>query len=179
MNDLKSISEIAAALGVTRQAVYKKIKSNPELSTRLQEFTVNRGKTTVYSLQGQELIKQTFENGGAVNGKPNVYSKPKTTDGKLIDSLQAQVELISKQLSVKDSQIASLQSQVSTLTETVKELTIALKAAQALHGMDKQQKAIDLKPAEPERRSSSELRPQKQPSKKRSFTERLRDFFKN
>ena len=44
MNDLKSISEIAAALGVTRQAVYKKIKSNPELSTRLQEFTVNRGK---------------------------------------------------------------------------------------------------------------------------------------
>ena len=50
MNDYKSITQIAAELGVTRQAVYKKIKSSNELSTSLQKFTVNQGKFTVYSL---------------------------------------------------------------------------------------------------------------------------------
>ena len=137
MNDYKSITQIAAELGVTRQAVYKKIKSNSELSTGLQEFTVNQGKFTVYSLQGQELIKQAFLNSDSVNCKPSTESKPKAVDNKLVDTLQKTVDTLTKQLEVKDKQI-------NTLTDTVKELTIALKAAQALHGMDKHQTAIEV-----------------------------------
>ena len=148
MNDYKSITQIAAELGVTRQAVYKKIKSNNKLSTGLQEFTVNQGKFTVYSLQGQELIKQAFLNSDSVNCKPSTESKPKAVDSKLVDTLQATIETLTKQLEVKDKQI-------NTLTDTVKELTIALKAAQALHGMDKQQTVIETKvKTEPPRKTS-------------------------
>lgn len=159
MNDYKSITQIAAELGVTRQAVYKKIKSNSELSTGLQEFTVNQGKFTVYSLQGQELIKQAFLNYDSVNCKPSTDSKPKAVDSKLVDTLQATIETLTKQLEVKDKQI-------NTLTETVKELTIALKAAQALHGMDKQQTVIETKvKAEPRPTGAATRQEPKQPQR--------------
>lgn len=171
MNDYKSITQIAAELGVTRQAVYKKIKSNSELSTSLQEFTVNQGKFTVYSLQGQELIKQAFSNSDNVNCKPSTDSKQKAVDSKLVDTLQATIETLTKQLEVKDNQI-------NTLTETVKELTIALKAAQALHGMDKQQNVIEtkVKQAEPRPTGAAQRQQPKQeqrPHKKRNLLDRL------
>ena len=172
MNDYKSITQIAAELGVTRQAVYKKIKSNSELSTSLQEFTVNQGKFTVYSLQGQWLIKQAFLSPESVNCKPSTDSKPKVVDSKLVDTLQKTVEALTKQLEVKDNQI-------NTLTETVKELTIALKAAQALHGMDKQQKTIEVKAApsrseQPRPKGTTISSAQDKPKKKLSFRDKLR-----
>lgn len=70
------------------------------------------------------------------------------------------------------------ESDRTELIEANKELTIALKAAQALHGMDKQQKTIETVQAvpEPERQQSSS-EPQ-EPPKKRTLRERVRDFFR-
>ena len=59
MNDLKSISQIAVNLGVSRQAVYSKLKS-AELARAVKPLTVKQGNTTLYTLQAQELIKQAF-----------------------------------------------------------------------------------------------------------------------
>ena len=170
MNELKTISQIAAELGVTRQAVYQRIKS-AELSTRLQPFTVKHNNTKVYTLQGQELIKQAFSSGVNVNCKQAVDSKRQSIDSKLIDSL-------TEQLQVKDKQIQQLTEQVSTLLQQIDKLTTALQAAQALHGMDKQQAVIEVRerPAASETsRTTSEQRPaqrhrstQQQPTKRDS-----------
>ena len=175
MNELKTISQIAAELGVTRQAVYQRIKG-AELSTRLQPFTVKQNNTKFYTLQGQELIKQAFLSGVNVNCKQAVDSKRQLIDSKLIDSL-------TEQLQVKDKQIQQLTEQVGNLIQQIDKLTTALQAAQALHGMDKQQAVIEVKErpaaANAESRPASEPRPaqrprsRQQPQQKLSFLDRL------
>ena len=163
MNELKTISQIAAELGVTRQAVYQRIKG-AELSTRLQPFTVKQNNTKVYTLQGQELIKQAFSSGVNVNCKQAVDSKRQSIDSKLIDSL-------TEQLQVKDKQIEKLTEQVSTLLQQIDKLTTALQAAQALHGMDKQQAVIEVRErpaaASETSRTTSEPRPAQRPRSER------------
>ena len=185
MNEYKSISQLAKEIGVTRQAIYKKIKSDNQLSTGLQQFTVNQNKLTVYSLQGQKLIKQAFLNNDTVNQSVNravnVDSKPVSTNSKLVDSLTAQIETLTKQLTVKDEQLAAAQAQINSLVDTIHELTIALKAAQALHGLDKQQKTIEVKQEKAEAKAQTQLHTQKQkpaPKQKRTLSDCIKAFFK-
>ena len=174
MNEYKSISEIAAELSVTRQAVYQKIKKDKELSTGLRKFTVNENNKTLYSLQGQELIKQAFNSATSVNSKQAVDSKRVSIDSKLIDTLQATIETLTNQLQVKDKQIEYLQERLA--------------AEQALHAGTIQKKAIEVK-AEPRptgaatrqepNKNGSELRPrQQQQPHKRSLRDRIKDFFR-
>lgn len=170
MNELKTISQIAAELGVTRQAVYQRIKGT-ELSTRLQLFTVKQNNTKFYTLQGQELIKQAFSSGVNANCKQAVDSKRQSIDSKLIDSL-------TEQLQVKDEQIQRLTEQVGNLIQQIDKLTTALQAAQALHGMDKQQAviAVNERPA-----ANVESRPRserQQPRKKQSMLDSLLKAFR-
>lgn len=177
MNELKTISQIATELGVTRQAVYQRIKG-AELSTRLQPFTVKQNNTKFYTLQGQELIKQAFSSGVNANCKQAVDSKRQSIDSKLIDSL-------TEQLQVKDKQIQQLTEQVGNLIQQIDKLTTALQAAQALHGMDKQQAVIEVDaPTEQEQQQSQPQTSEHEkelaedpPKKKLSFFQRL--FRKN
>lgn len=178
--DNKTIAQIAAELGVTRQAVYQRIKNNSELSTAISQFTVKRNNTTLYSLQAQQLIKQAFASGVNVSCKQAVDSKQKSIDSKLIDSLQATIATLTNQLESKDKQIEKLSSQNDTLLKQVDKLTTALQAEQALHGMDKQQpKVIEVKAAE-----QQAVKPQpvnrsapKQPPKKQTLIDMVRSFF--
>lgn len=126
--DLKTISQIAKELNVSRQTVYNRINNNPDLSSKLCQCTVKIQNRTFYTLQAVELIEQEFQK----SVKSNI-------DVKFTSNM---IDTLTQQLTVKDSQIAALQSEVAALTDTVKELTIALKAAQALHGMDKKQATI-------------------------------------
>lgn len=185
MDDFKSISQLAKEIGVTRQAIYKKIKTDNQLSTGLQQFTVNQGKLTVYSLQGQKLIKQAFLNSTTVNQPVNravnVDSKPVSTNSKLVDSLTAQIETLTKQLTVKDNQLSAAQAQINNLIDTIHELTIALKAAQALHGIDKQQKVIEIKQEKAEAKPHTTLhtqKPKQEPNRQRKLSDRIKAFFK-
>ena len=161
MNESKlmTISQIAKALNVSRQTVYNRINSNPELSSKLCQCTVKIQKRTFYTLEAAELIKKEFEK--------NVKS---SVDVKFTSNM---IDTLTQQLTVKDSQIAALQNQIDKLTQTVQDLTIALKAAQALHGMDKQTKVIEITEPEPPKAASatsrtvrprSERAPQQSPS---------------
>lgn len=179
--DNKTIAQIAAELGVTRQAVYQRIKNNSELSTAISQFTVKKNNTTLYNLQAQQIIKQAFESGVNVNCKQAVDSKQKSIDSKLIDSLQATIATLTNQLESKDKQIEKLSAQNDTLLKQVDKLTTALQAEQALHGMDKQQpKVIEVKAAE-----QPTVKPQtvkrsapKPPPKKQTFMDAVRSFWK-
>lgn len=126
MNDLKSISQIAKDLGVSRQAVYQKIKNNSELSSNLSKFTVKKNNTTLYTLQAQKMVSLAFSNAVNTNCKRIIDSKQMSIDNRLIDRL-------TDQLQVKDKQIEELTAALKSSQEQQSLLTQALTAAQALH----------------------------------------------
>ena len=133
MSDNKSVSEIAQELGVTRQAVYQRVK---KLSSSLQPFTVKLDNKTLYTLQGQKLIKQAFSSSESVKQTVNVDSKQvSSVDSKLIDTLTAQLE-------AKDRQIETLSKQLEVKDKQIDNLLESLKAAQLLHAAEKQQPKV-------------------------------------
>ena len=210
MNDeLKSIAQLARELGVTRQAIYQKLKGE-ELAKAVQPYTVKQGNACKYTLQAQELIKQAFNNiatedfkveltefkvkfkemsseltsckeqlesalQDAENKNHELQAKEQTlnelTSCKVklesqvsyLMSEKNELEIIKVRVEEKENVISELKTQVDNLKadkdklnerldkaeqdraeliEANRELTIALKAAQALHGMDKKQAAI-------------------------------------
>ena len=82
---------------------------------------------------------------------------------------------------MKDEQLSAAQAQINSLVDTIHELTIALKAAQALHGLDKQQKTIEVKQEKAEAKPQTQLHTQKPkpaPKQKRTLSDRIKAFFK-
>lgn len=198
-DELKTIAQIAAELGVSRQAVYKKLKNNPELTTSLQPYVTTKGKLTVYSLQGQELIKQSFQNSDVNRTDNQCVNQSVNHDNQVLASLQDANNLLKSQLDVlkadnnslrdkiadRDKTIERLEQDKAKLNErldkadtNISNLTTALTAAQALHGMDKQQAVIEVK-ADGERSEPSSTTTQDQtptpeePQRKLSFFARL------
>jgi predicted transcriptional regulator len=104
---MKTIKQIADELGVSKQAVYDKIKKEP-LSSALKNLTVKLDNTLHVKLDGVKLIKSTF------NKEPlsSVSSETsKALDSALhlvIDNLQKQIDTLTKQLETKDQQISDL-----------------------------------------------------------------------
>ena len=68
----KTIRQIANEIGVTRQAVYQKIKSNKSAVKRLQLYTFTVGSTKYYTSDGEKLIKSLFSDKQAVNKGVNL-----------------------------------------------------------------------------------------------------------
>ena len=58
--DLKTIKEIADEIGVSKQAVWQKIKE--ESSIDLRQFTSKKGNTVYVDVDGQKVIKNAFFN---------------------------------------------------------------------------------------------------------------------
>ena len=93
---------------------------------------------------------------------------------KNLSECQTQIEDLKADKAKLNERLDKAESDRSELIESNKELTIALKAAQALHGMDKQQRVIETEQAAPEpERQQSSSDPQEQPEQKRSFFKRL------
>ena len=101
-----------------------------------------------------------------------------------LDVLKAETKALREQIADRDKTIdflkadkIFLQQQIKEHTEQITNLTTALTAAQALHGMDKQQAAIEVKQvndSEPAEQETQNQAPQKQ-----SFFQRLFKRSKN
>ena len=101
-----------------------------------------------------------------------------------LDVLKAETKALREQIADRDKTIDSLkadkiflQQQIKEHTEQITNLTTALTAAQALHGMDKQQAAIEIK-TQPKEPASTPEPEQKElaedpPPQKLSFFQRL------
>ena len=115
---MKTIRQIADEIGVSKQAVFKKIKREP-LSTSLQGLTATVDGRLMVEVDGEKLIKQAFsENApsttdnrltGAVDDlvdAPSTKNDEKTVavDG-VISVLQATIDTLQGQLEMKDRQI--------------------------------------------------------------------------
>ena len=89
-----------------------------------------------------------------------------------ISSLESVVETMTKQNDILNSRLDKAEAERERLEQTISNLTVALSAAQALHGIDKQQAVIEVKdPTEQE--SHPEQGPEQEPEQKRSFFSKI------
>lgn len=104
------MKEIAAEIGVSKQAVFKKMKREP-LSTGLQGLTTTVDGRLMVSVDGEKLIKQAF-----------LGHEPSTTDNRLtvevdglVDGENRLYEILEKELQAKNEQIAAQQAEIANL----------------------------------------------------------------
>ena len=153
---MKTIRQIADEIGVSKQAVFKKMKREP-LSTSLQGLTATVDGRLMVEVDGEKLIKQAFSENipsttdnqltGAVDGlvdAPSTKNEDKLTvvDG-VISVLQATIDTLQGQLEVKDRQIEQQAQTITRLTEALATAQQTTQAAQALHAGTIQQQLTD------------------------------------
>ena len=152
---MKTIRQIADEIGVSKQAVFKKIKREP-LSTSLQGLTATVDGRLMVEVDGEKLIKQAFSEiapsttdnqlTGAIDGlvdAPSTKNAEKTAevDG-VISVLQATIDTLQGQLEVKDRQIEQQAQTITRLTDALAAAQQTAAAAQALHAGTIQQQLI-------------------------------------
>ena len=152
---MKTIRQIADEIGVSKQAVFKKIKREP-LSTSLQGFTATVDGRLMVEVDGEKLIKQAFSEiapstttnqlTGAVDGlvdAPSTQNEEKMAevDG-VISVLKATIDTLQGQLEVKDRQIEQQAQTIIRLTDTLAAAQQTAAAAQALHAGTIQQQLL-------------------------------------
>ena len=153
----KTIKEIAEEIGVSKQAVFKKIKQVP-LSTEIEKFISTVDGKKLVSVDGENLIKQAFQRkqktanvnvdakddgkmftvGG--NAGNTVYGIPFASQERentlvatfqtAIDALASQLEAKDQQLAAKDRQLEEKDKQLERQTKTIEELATSLAVAQ-------------------------------------------------
>ena len=133
---MKTIREIADEIGVSKQAVFKKIKREP-LSTSLRGLTSTVDGRLTVSVDGEKLIKQAFSQDvpstdhqpvdGVVDGQVDG-----PVDG-MIAVLQATIGTLQGQLEVKDRQIEQQAQTIIRLSDALIAAQQTAAAAQALH----------------------------------------------
>ena len=152
---MKTIRQIADEIGVSKQAVFKKIKREP-LSTSLQGLTATVDGRLMVEVDGEKLIKQAFSEitpsttdnqlTGAVDGLVDGAStkneeKMAAVDG-VISVLQATIDMLQGQLEVKDRQIEQQAQTITRLTDALGAAQQTAAAAQALHAGTIQQQLL-------------------------------------
>ena len=152
---MKTIRQIADEIGVSKQAVFKKIKREP-LSTSLQGLTATVDGRLMVEVDGEKLIKQAFSENtpsttdnqlpGAVDGlvdAPSTKNEEKTVvvDG-VISVLQATIDTLQGQLEVKDRQIEQQAQTITRLTDALAAAQQTAAAAQVLHAGTIQQQLL-------------------------------------
>ncbi len=143
---MKTIRQIANEIGVSKQAIFKKMKCEP-LSTSLQGLTTTVDGKLMVSVDGEKLIKQAFfKDEPSINHQPVDGGWRQPVDGRLTVSvdgedpgdeaflesarqkedafltvLESTIDALKNQLAAKDKQIEDMQKQVDRLYEELAE----------------------------------------------------------
>jgi predicted transcriptional regulator len=133
---MKTIKQIAEEIGVSRQAVYDKIKKEP-LSSALKEFALKHDNTLHYTLDGANLIKSAFDK----DEQSSVSSKALDNISQvLIETLQHQVTFLTSQNEDLRQQLneerTHSRQQSDKIIELTAEMTKLANNAQQLHAME-------------------------------------------
>ena len=120
---MKTIKQIADEIGVTKQAIFYRIK-RPPLSNTLQTFISKCDGVLMVSFDGENLIKQAFNNEITKNFDDKEPSKENDEfdgrfDGEIIKLLQDNIKVLQEQLKTKDLQIAELTAAVRIQAESI------------------------------------------------------------
>ena len=121
--DLKTIKEIADEIGVSKQAVWQKIKK--ESSIDLRQFTSKKGNTVYVDVDGQKAIKNAFFN--------KTSTKKRQQKVFIDDNVNDSIDSVSEE----NEEILFLRNLVSELQSEKKELHKLLDQQQRLALQDK------------------------------------------
>lgn len=115
----KTIKQIADEIGVSKQAVQKRLSREP-LCTSIQPYISTVGGVKYIEVVGENLVKSAFDKN---NRQPNAenLSIDKKSNDVIIDVLKTQIETqkialetLQAQLEVKDKQIEQLRAELAT-----------------------------------------------------------------
>jgi len=116
---MKTILQIATEIGVTKQAVFYRIK-RPPLSNALQSLTTKENGVLMVSFDGETLIKSAFHVETVKSFVAKEPSKENTFfDGEIIKLLQDNIIILQEQLKIKDKQIEELTATVRIQAESI------------------------------------------------------------
>ena len=156
MSNGKTIRQIANEIGVTRQAVYQKIKSNKSAVKRLQLYTFTVDSTKYYTSDGEKLIKSLFSDKQAVNkgvklSTDSVYTPVNdftpckqekspintafsgdTVNESVNEGVNKFTDLFTAQLTEKDKQLAEKDKQIAEKDKQLAEKDIQIARLTAL-----------------------------------------------
>jgi len=116
----KTIKNIADEIGVSKQAVWQKIKRDSSID--LHQFTSTIGNTVYVSPEGQKLIKSMFDTS---KGKSNVNNNDNVDDNELeflrslINNLQIEKQELHKLLDQQQQLTLQANKQIDKLQETL------------------------------------------------------------
>jgi len=113
---MKTIKQIADEIGVSKQAVFYRIKK-PPLSNSLTPLTSKENGVLMVSFDGEKLIKQAFN---VDADKETVKQFDGSFDGSLTVLLQETISVLESQLAAKDEQLAAKDRQIEELTATIR-----------------------------------------------------------
>ena len=143
---MKTIKQIADEIGVSKQAIFYRIK-RPPLSNTLQSFISKLDGVLMVDFNGETLIKQAFSDDTVKTFGDKEPSKENGTfDGEVIRILQESINALHRQLEVKDKQIEELTAAVREQAESINldrknELAGTIIDGQKLIGNGQQKKA--------------------------------------
>lgn len=166
----KTIRQIADEIGVSKQAVFKKIKREP-LSTSLQGLMATVDGRLTVSVDGENLIKQAFLRSDSstkyaeVDGvcrqlvddsstkyaeveqpvqpeSNNRFNQNSTDSPPIIQLLQSTIDTLQNQLDVKDKLIEELNSRLAESNAALVAAQQTAQTAQALHAGTLQKQLI-------------------------------------
>jgi len=128
----KTIKELSEELGVTKQAIWQKIKKKS--STDLHQFMSKKGNTVYISVDGQNLIKSMFKDSESKDRKRKNINVDDNKESLflrgLIENLQAEKKELHKLLD--QQQQLTLQSN-QRIDQLEKQLQIGLEKAEEEH----------------------------------------------
>jgi predicted transcriptional regulator len=101
---MKTIREIAGEIGVSKQAVEKRISREP-LRTLIQAYIDKRGNTKYISAEGEKLIKAAFEKNLSIdknaNRQANVYSDVHSENIEIMQELKQAINELTAVLKIQ------------------------------------------------------------------------------
>lgn len=127
----KTIKQIAENIGVTKQAVWQKIKRDKQLYGSLQQFMETINGTVYISSEGERIINDVYFDG--INEDKHSNNLNDSAVNTLSSTLVNTVNILKEQLEAKDNQIVELQNIIKSLQEQQTILTKSLANSQALH----------------------------------------------
>lgn len=137
MSKDKTIKQLADEIGMSKQALYKRIRREP-LHTQLHTYVHKKGQTTYIDIHGQNLIKSVIKEDDNIQN-PNTYAHTELHTRLQSDTvgMQSIIDLLSKQLEEKDNQILKLndrlEEQLKSKDNQISELNQRLAESQELH----------------------------------------------
>lgn len=125
---MKTIKQIADEIGVSKQAIFYRIKK-PPLSNALQSLSSKENGVLMIAFDGEMLIKQAFlvDTAKELDDKEPPKENTSFDDG-MLQLLKENITVLQGQLAVKDNQLLEKDKQIDELTTIIREQAESINA---------------------------------------------------